>query len=55
MAIQSEKDIEITCKDCSEKFWFTEKEQDFYRQKEYSQPKRCRNCRALKKQQRSQE
>lgn len=41
-------DIQITCK-CGKLFIFTEKDQIFYRQKGFDQPKRCSNCRAKKK------
>jgi hypothetical protein len=52
MRYQSEKDIEIKCIDCSEPFWWTERDQEFYKEKGLSKPKRCKNCRAIKKQQR---
>lgn len=42
-------DIEITCKDCHETFVWSEREQEFYAENDYVQPKRCKKCRqALK-------
>jgi hypothetical protein len=49
MQVQNPGDKEITCVDCGEKFWFTERDQQFYKEKQYSEPKRCRDCRAKKK------
>ena len=40
----------IQCVDCTDKFVFTDKEQEFYKQQGYTDPKRCRHCRAIKKQ-----
>ncbi len=46
------QDIEITCKECGEKFIFTAGEQEFYAQKGFSnQPVRCLACRRARKQQ----
>lgn len=42
-------DIEITCKDCGQKFDFTEGEQRFYLEKDFVQPVRCPDCRRRKK------
>lgn len=42
-------DTEITCQDCQTPFLFTEKEQDFYSEKGFSPPKRCRHCRQARK------
>lgn len=42
-------DITIKCKDCGKEFVFTEGEQEFYREKEFANPVRCKECRmALK-------
>lgn len=38
-------DVEITCAECNEPFPFTEREQDYYNERNLSQPKRCKNCR----------
>ena len=39
----------IECVECHGQFEFTENEQTFYAEKGYSQPKRCKECRAAKK------
>jgi len=45
-------DKTLVCKDCGANFVFTEKEQDFYREKGFeNEPQRCASCRAAKKQQ----
>ncbi len=38
-------DITIVCKDCGKEFVFTEGEQEFYAQKGFTQPLRCKECR----------
>jgi CxxC-x17-CxxC domain-containing protein len=38
-------DLEITCAECGENFPFTEREQDYYRERGLSHPKRCKPCR----------
>jgi len=43
-------DKEITCKDCGMVFIFTEGEQEFYQERQFSEPKRCRDCAYKKKQ-----
>jgi CxxC-x17-CxxC domain-containing protein len=45
-------DKELTCQDCGQTFTFTADDQDFYAQKGFSEPKRCPNCRAARKQER---
>ena len=42
-------DQTIECKDCGKNFVFTEKDQKFYEEQKFAPPKRCRDCRALKK------
>ena len=44
------KDQIIVCKDCQREFVFTEGEQEFYAQKQFSAPLRCKECRQAKKQ-----
>lgn len=39
-------DMQITCSDCGQEFTFTAGEQDFYAERGYSQPRRCKTCRA---------
>lgn len=38
-------DVEITCAECGTTFPFTEREQEYYAEKNLSQPKRCKPCR----------
>ncbi len=48
------KDIEVTCKDCGEKFLFTVRDQEFYAEKGFTnQPVRCKACRDKKKSERN--
>ena len=42
-------DQELTCSDCGQTFTFTSEDQDFFRERGYSTPKRCKNCRQAKK------
>lgn len=44
-------DKTITCKECKVNFVFTEREQDFYREKGFqNEPQKCPDCRAAQKQ-----
>lgn len=46
------KDKTITCVDCKQDFVFTASEQEFYKEKGFTnEPKRCPDCRKLKKEQ----
>ncbi len=47
--MKQQEDILITCVDCKKGFDFTVGEQEFYKEKEYSKPKRCKSCRAARK------
>ena len=38
-------DVEISCAECGNTFPFTEREQEYYAEKNLSQPKRCKTCR----------
>ena len=38
-------DLEITCSECSTPFMFTEREQEYYRERNLTHPKRCKPCR----------
>lgn len=40
----------IVCIDCKNEFVLTEGEQAFYESKEFTEPKRCKECRLKKKQ-----
>lgn len=39
----------IQCGDCRQAFTFTVGEQEFYAEQGFTQPKRCRDCRAVRK------
>lgn len=43
------EDKTIVCKDCNNEFVFTAGEQEFYAQKGFSEPVRCKACRDAKK------
>jgi hypothetical protein len=42
-------DKEIVCEDCRQTFVWSESEQEFYRQKDFTPPKRCKPCRDKRK------
>jgi CxxC-x17-CxxC domain-containing protein len=42
-------DKTLTCSDCGVEFEFTEREQAFYAEKGFSEPRRCPSCRASRK------
>jgi hypothetical protein len=42
-------DKTIRCSDCGEDFIFSEGEQEFYAQKDFTPPKRCKSCRDKRK------
>ncbi len=46
-------DKNLTCSDCGMEFAFTEREQAFYAEKGFSEPRRCASCRASRKAARS--
>ena len=39
----------IKCQDCGEEFNFTERDQEFYKEKGFLPPKRCHFCRKARK------
>lgn len=43
-------DVDITCAECGEAFPFTEREQEYYQERNLSQPKRCKTCRDARRQ-----
>lgn len=43
------KDETITCTDCGHDFVWTTNEQEFYAEKGFSKPMRCKDCRAKRK------
>ncbi len=46
-------DRTLTCRDCGQEFVFTAGEQEFYQQRGFSEPQRCRSCRDARKTQRN--
>ncbi|MGH2511303.1 MAG: zinc-ribbon domain containing protein, partial [Candidatus Limnocylindrales bacterium] len=42
-------DKTLTCADCGQEFVFTASEQDFYAQRNFTEPRRCSSCRASRK------
>jgi len=42
-------DRTLTCADCGQEFVFTASEQQFYTDRGFSDPRRCRSCRAARK------
>jgi len=40
------QDMTLNCKDCGQSFVWTADEQEFYKQKGFSAPLRCKNCRS---------
>ena len=44
-------DIEINCLDCQTPFLYTEADQAFYAEKQFTPPKRCKACRQVRKDQ----
>jgi ssDNA-binding Zn-finger/Zn-ribbon topoisomerase 1 len=49
------QDKELKCVECGGQFTFSAGEQDYYAQRSFSQPKRCPNCRAERKQRQARE
>lgn len=41
----------IECMECKSEFTFTEREQEFFKEKKFTDPKRCKPCRDYRKQQ----
>lgn len=44
----------ITCKDCGDNFHFKTSEEEFYKEKGFTTPIRCKPCREKKKAEREQ-
>ena len=40
----------LTCSDCQTEFEFSDRDKQYYEDKGYNPPKRCRDCREKKKQ-----
>ena len=45
----------LTCVDCRQTFAFTASEQQFYADRQFSEPRRCPSCRAVRKASRGNE
>ena len=43
------KDRTLQCSDCGRSFVFTVKDQEFYEERGFSDPRRCPECRAVRK------
>ena len=43
------EDQQLICSDCGQNFTFTAEDQEFFRERGYSAPKRCKTCRQAKK------
>lgn len=50
--MSSYQDQEIQCADCGQRFLWSAREQEFYAEKGFQQPKRCKQCKQAKKEQR---
>ncbi len=46
-------DRTLVCVDCRQEFAFTASEQQFYADRQFSEPRRCPSCRAIRKSSRS--
>jgi hypothetical protein len=44
----------LTCADCGREFTFSAEEQRFFKEKGFTPPKRCKDCRQAKKEQRGE-
>lgn len=40
----------LICRDCGDEFIFTAKGQEFFKEKDFTEPKRCPGCRKARKQ-----
>ncbi len=43
------EDRQLTCADCGQSYTFTAQEQDFYAERGFQEPKRCKQCREARK------
>jgi hypothetical protein len=48
-------DRELRCIDCGNNFSLSAEEQEFFKEKGYEQPKRCKACRQARKAERQQQ
>ena len=42
-------DRTLTCADCGQQFAFSASDQQFYAERQFSEPRRCPSCRAIRK------
>jgi CxxC-x17-CxxC domain-containing protein len=42
-------DKTLTCADCGQEFLFSGDDQEFYQSRGFTEPKRCRSCRAMRR------
>jgi uncharacterized Zn finger protein len=47
------QDKELTCRDCGQSFTFTAGEQEFFQERGFSEPIRCKSCRDVRKAQKT--
>ncbi len=47
------QDKTLVCKDCGQEFIFTARDQEFYAEKGFSNPVRCKECRIARKAERN--
>jgi len=47
------ENLQLMCSDCGQAFTFSPEDQEFFRERGYSTPKRCKPCRQAKKQDQS--
>jgi len=45
-------DKTLTCSDCGQEFTFSAEDQEFYSSRGFTEPKRCRSCRAMRRNER---
>jgi Probable zinc-ribbon domain len=50
--VSTYQDKELTCADCGKKFLWSAKDQEFFAERGFNEPKRCKDCRQAKKAQR---
>jgi hypothetical protein len=50
--VTEHQDKQLECVDCKQPFTFSAKDQAFFEEKQFVDPKRCAPCRQLKKRQR---
>jgi CxxC-x17-CxxC domain-containing protein len=47
--LYTQTDKILTCSDCNQEFSFTASEQQFYADRQFTEPRRCASCRAARK------